>query len=472
MAGTYPYAVNCIICNQTAVTLTLVSSSYSNGEWGTQPPQTIDKLSSSKPFGTNNTSIGAAGSVTYGATLEFDLQIALQIEWSVNEAGTGYQYTITPPWAYTCLAYAGSGGVNPNPADVNLVFFPTTDPENWMQDNIGTLGSRTLKQICIPGSHDAGMSTFGPGSTVGAAPCNTLTQTTGIAGQLASGARYFDIRPVISDGNYDTGHYSGSMGADGQSISSVISDINAFTANHNELIILYLSHDCDTDSAGYPAFNEIQWQALFDQMYGPDHMGGLNHLFTGQSDTIYLDTEKIENFICPNNTQPRPCVLVVIDPEDTSMKSFLAGFAQDGVFTSANYDPYNCYADKQSTPDMIADQVGKMILQEHPLPPATPKYFLFSWTLTQSDYDAVMCGFGSTARPAILDLVVGCNPLVFSQLLPNCNYTTFPNILLMDDFNNQNASAAFGDQYYPYQTTFPYDAAVTDLVMAINLHNT
>lgn len=37
---------------------------------------------------------------------------------------------------------------------------------SWMQNYLSILGDRTLRQLCIPGSHDSGMSTFASGTTV------------------------------------------------------------------------------------------------------------------------------------------------------------------------------------------------------------------------------------------------------------------------------------------------------------------
>lgn len=113
-----------------------------------------------------------------------------------------------------------------------------------------TLGPKTLRQLCLPGTHDVGMSTFVPDTTF-AAPCNTLTQTSFILDQLQLGSRYFDIRPVIHATQFYTGHYTELniagrntwQGANGQSMASVISDINAYTQDNPELVILYLSHD-------------------------------------------------------------------------------------------------------------------------------------------------------------------------------------------------------------------------------------
>jgi len=104
---------------------------------------------------------------------------------------------------------------------------------DWMQQGLGTLGNRTLRQICMPGSHDAGMSVFRPG-TVGAHFANTQTQYLDFYGQLVAGSRYFDLRPVISNGQWVAGHYSKLgdgdngvwVGGNGQSIEDIVSQVN------------------------------------------------------------------------------------------------------------------------------------------------------------------------------------------------------------------------------------------------------
>lgn len=53
----------------------------------------------------------------------------------------------------------------------------------------------------MPGSHDAGMSSFKSG-TVGAHFANTQTQYLDIYQQLMAGSRFFDLRPVLSKGQW------------------------------------------------------------------------------------------------------------------------------------------------------------------------------------------------------------------------------------------------------------------------------
>lgn len=130
----------------------------------------------------------------------------------------------------------------------------TTYPNSaWMQDNLDALGCRQLREICMPGSHDAGMSEFNS-PTFGVTDYETLTQTLDISGELHAGARYFDIRPVINGGHYGTGHFTGVFGADGQSMQDIIWDINNFTDTNAELIILAFASSVNRDN-NFKTFN-------------------------------------------------------------------------------------------------------------------------------------------------------------------------------------------------------------------------
>lgn len=126
----------------------------------------------------------------------------------------------------------------------------------WMQRNLGTLGRRLLRDICMPGTHNAGMSKKTSGTALPSAS-NVLCQAVSVLGQLYAGSRYLDIRPVICGeaNEFFAGHYANTgsaswQGWSGQSIKDIINDINAFTALCHELVIINLSHDFNTN-AGY-----------------------------------------------------------------------------------------------------------------------------------------------------------------------------------------------------------------------------
>jgi hypothetical protein len=103
-------------------------------------------------------------------------------------------------------------------------------PKNWMSSYRSLLGPRKLKHICMPGSHDAGMSKLGTNS-IWANEANTKTQNINIYQQLERGSRFFDIRPAYDkDGKYYTGHFGKVIdriqGAEGESIDDIIDHVN------------------------------------------------------------------------------------------------------------------------------------------------------------------------------------------------------------------------------------------------------
>ncbi|KAJ6451341.1 PLC-like phosphodiesterase [Mycena vitilis] len=306
-------------------------------------------------------------------------------------------------------------------------------PTDWMQANIGTLGSRPLRHICIPGSHDAGMSQINGGTAFSDA-ANTQTQTLSIGGQLAAGSRYFDIRPVIASGAYSTGHYSDItqidswQGSNGQSIADVISDINSFTSANNELVIINLSHAYDTDAGNsdYPIFTQAQWDALFDQLTA------INHLYVDANPTtVDLTTVTLSTFIASS-----PAVVVVVQPDDAVD---LGDYATQGFYQYSQLNAYNEYADTSTLSTMESDQLAKLAAQR-----ANPdqSYFLLSWTLTQST--AEVLGLGDS----ILDLANSADPALYTALPPKLSTSTYPNILYIDNVQN--------------------DGKIVDLAMTVN----
>jgi hypothetical protein len=302
----------------------------------------------------------------------------------------------------------------------------TVNAAAWMSENLSTLGPKTLRQLCLPGTHDAGMSTFVPG-TAFATPCNTLTQTSSILGQLQLGSRYFDIRPVIHGGQFYTGHYTELsiarrntwQGANGQSMASVISDINAYTQDNPELVILYLSHDLDTDvgNSQYTAFSQEQWDSLLTQMQAS--INNLKVVLTPDLSVLMLN-----DFI----GNGEPAVIVVVDPSASDID--IGMFATQGFYTASQYAVYNAYSDTNDVNQMTTDQLAKMQARR---PSADAPLFLLSWTLTQSTLQAATCGTGLSK--SIISLAGQANSVLAEALLPACSANHFPNIIYIDNIN-------------------------------------
>lgn len=136
-----------------------------------------------------------------------------------------------------------------------------------MHQSLRTRGDRPLSQICIPGTHDAAMGglTCAHQLLEDIVARFTPTQSQSIDRQLELGSRYLDIRPEMSHRAGWTGHNDSTFGALGQSMQSIINAVNAFTAKHQELIILNLSHATQTDDNFIP-LNQGEWNQLLKQL--------------------------------------------------------------------------------------------------------------------------------------------------------------------------------------------------------------
>jgi hypothetical protein len=306
-------------------------------------------------------------------------------------------------------------------------FTSSRPPANWMQVNLGDIGNLSLRQLSMPGSHDAGMSkrTGGTGLTN---DCNTLTQTTGIAGQLAAGARYFDIRPVITGGSFATGHYTGGadvlgsfQGANGQWISEIISEVNAFTANNKELIVINLSHTLNTDvgTSSYRAFNQEEWNRLFTQLQGLNNLLVASSLPSGFSASSGdLSTLKLNQFI-----SGRAAVVLVAEGSVD-----LGSWYGKGIFNYGQYgNLYNSYSDSSNYQTVRDDQINKLTNNHGTL-------HLLSWTATQNSTQAALC------TKSIVTMANELNPILYTDLINAVSPTRniVPNVLYVDAMSNSD----------------------------------
>lgn len=107
-------------------------------------------------------------------------------------------------------------------------------------DPRGAFPTRSLHQLTLPGTHDAGCY-------VDHLITNYLarTQSQNIFDQLAGGIRYFDIRPCISGGHFWTYHgpyYGGQIDGAGGIFGQIAQYIQTLSLADRELIILNISH--------------------------------------------------------------------------------------------------------------------------------------------------------------------------------------------------------------------------------------
>lgn len=301
-----------------------------------------------------------------------------------------------------------------------------------MQQNLRTLGSRPLHKICMPGTHDAGMGDI---THVDVIPKDimaafTQTQSLKILGQLNMGSRYFDLRPEISDGGYWTGHYTGKLGARGQEISSIISDINTFTQTCAELIILNFSHSLQSDQ-GWREFTQAEWNSLYAELLGLN-----NRFIISPPEANDLSLLPLSRFI---GTGKAAVVIVIEAPAGINLDSY----RDKGFYLPSQLNVYNEYSNTNDCVKMVQDQVQKM---QSFMSSGDKRLFLISWTLTQQSPDFTandfippntMSGLDKAAEwekqnKTIRLLAYSANKALLTDLLSNTSVTAFPNIVYID----------------------------------------
>ena len=323
------------------------------------------------------------------------------------------------------LGWEKSGYVSWILSSSNGQYSSSNPPPDWMAQNLATLGSNSLAQITIPGSHDSGMGVF-QRSTPFSTASNTQTQRLTLGDQLRAGSRYFDLRPVISGGVCMANHYDFVeplnlwQGGNGQTIAEIVQHINAFTVSYKELIILNFSHDYNTDvgNDAYRSFTQAEWDALFAQLAGLDDLWASS----GDPTSVDLTTVVLRDFIGGG----RAAVLFIIEPSNVDLGSWV----MRGFYKYWQFNAYNVYSDTDDADGMSQDQLQKLSQQK-----SQGAYFLLSWTLTQ-DAEEVLVG------PSILSIADQVNQQLYLKLMQASTAEVFRNILYVDAFTSQVTALA------------------------------
>lgn len=122
----------------------------------------------------------------------------------------------------------------------------------WMSQSLGWLGTRSLLRICMPGSHNSGVT---KSSAIVPSPAILLSaivcQNGSIYDQLRCGVGCSDIRPACSNKRgFHAGHYlvDRQLGRGGQSIDDIVNNLSGFLRYNPDLVILPISHDYDMEN--------------------------------------------------------------------------------------------------------------------------------------------------------------------------------------------------------------------------------
>ena len=285
------------------------------------------------------------------------------------------------------------------------------DRSSWMENSMGRIGGKTLGQITMPGSHDAGMYSSSGISVLAEAQDLTINQ------QLYAGVRYFDLRPHWTGSDLEI--YHGPIYV--ESVQTVLNDVQAFMAtNRKELVILKVSHfdSFDTGSDGTIYTGEA-YSTLTSWIQA--RIG--TWLYTSLPEGARLGNIQLEKFLGSGGK-----VLVVIDEAPQVANN------TTGIWTYRDWDSgdpqngdlvvFDEYSNVTEFTNMENDQFAKFnayngYAQNNPSVPVD--MFLLSWTLTPP----VDVWFTVTAPDSSLGMEVNDVPI------PNSNGKVI-NILYTD----------------------------------------
>ncbi|VBB80756.1 Putative protein of unknown function [Podospora comata] len=322
-------------------------------------------------------------------------------------------------------------------------YYSVGDVSNWMQKSLDTIGHYKLRDICVPSSHDAGMSKA-PWSTTFAAAGSIITQILSVEQQLHKGVRYLDIRPIFFRGKWVCGHYSfipenkwiniGPMGTwqggNGGNIQDIIDGINRFTASSGELIVLQISHTY--------MVNDVFGQFAHDDFKELDynHWDNLLSMFTNTNTGI-------KSLWRPSPNEPSVTDLTAL-PLKTYIgdgKSAVVLVVDDKIGVRSYPGVFN---DRQWQWDYSAwwkEESGRLDEYKEYLRSSSTKPYSFSGCHMQSDGEAVLTTLGQSSQ-SVLSLATPSKHRLFVDLFPLCaKEGKFPAALTMDAIDSSDLAA-------------------------------
>jgi hypothetical protein len=299
-----------------------------------------------------------------------------------------------------------------------------------MQKSLSSIGSKTMREIAMPGSHNSGMDTL-TNRYYGGIEHNTLTQSVGVYNQAENGARYFDIRPVYRGKTFLTGHFSKLIGkhagGTGTSILDIVHDINRFTSDFpGELIILDVTHDMNIDQ-NFRRFTPELWQELYVLL------NGIADLWIPPSGDLPYDlsTAPLSTFITPGSKSS----IIVRLPAYAPVPLATAGVSRRDAFISDTRLPVtNKFSDTDKPKDLSRDQIGKMRELRSP----KGQMFLAAWTLTEQWLHSMDI---ANPRHSIIGDAARARRSLFRDLWPAMSQRTYPNIIQIDDIRDKGVLA-------------------------------
>ena len=300
------------------------------------------------------------------------------IDWSSNYAFDPEQGT------YPAISSNGSTVIQTHERAQGLVttrlFYSLSsimDRNNWMRDMLPAIGDKTLSQIVVPGSHDAGMYCDDGASDL------AQTQDQNLYDQLRGGVRYFDLRVLAGEPLLI---YHGGATFTCEPVDRVMKDVRKFMQEgHNEVVILKFSHflgfgACLKDKFFYPTLRDTIVENVSPWMYKANvHPAEvpLNDIVTdGGKVIVVVDGD----WAAPQCQQEEAGFYVYKDWCSGDGNCDSTGNPGQGEFTV-----YDQYSNTTNYDQMKNDQLNKFASFNGKMkndPSLQCDLFLLSWTLT------------------------------------------------------------------------------------------
>lgn len=235
---------------------------------------------------------------------------------------------------------------------------------NWMKNIYDVIKDRQIQHVIMPGTHDSGMSTISDKILGGGISENTQTQGINIYDQLNAGARYFDLRvgtvhsvTNTSDYSYWTMHVNDetaeiALGNTGESLDSVISEINQFTSESpGEVIFFHVRYLVGIREV--PSLGPIYWTSqMVNEFFGK--LRGVNNR-CGNLDTSNTFNQKPASYFMDQNGG-NGCVIFLLAGDLQS--SVPQDSVPDGIYQVNRLSIADDWSDLGDTQPMAEDQAS------------------------------------------------------------------------------------------------------------------
>lgn len=291
---------------------------------------------------------------------------------------------------------------------------------NWMHSLYDVIKDRKLRHVVMPGSHDAGMTTISQAYQYLGSTANTQTQGLSIYDQLRVGSRWFDLRIVtVDDGSFWAAHLSGEhamspYGATGQSLDSIIDNINSFTSESpGEIILLPIRYMSRVRTLAYGELPN-QWDAATVEVF----YSKLAKLRNRCPDIGNLKDVTAGELMDRNNGGG--CVIPLI--AESFSDPTLNDRPSAGIYMSAALNINDHWSNKDDTKEMAEDQV--VTLQAQPRG-GDDQLDIMQWIVTLTAFDFASIDIASVA-------ILPTNPALYWRAVNAMSPEIWPTVILQD----------------------------------------